>query len=459
MNSMAIMNEKAEFSALGSLSDWDKVVLEEQSVQASLAGPLILGFLTLAIGFGGFFYWAYSTPLAQASVAAGRVIVESNTKTVTHLEGGTLAFISVEEGQKVTQGQVLAGLDVTRSQSQLTRLSEQLFGNKVRLARLTAEKNGLAAFSYEGKLDNGVTTALSEQIIANEISVFAERGKLYADLIAVDRSGIEQLESQRAGHEARKSAWKEQLVLIRRDYEALSALAAQQLATMARANDKKVYLVELQLRIAEAELQLSENAQRKAQLELSLDNRKTEHFREIAELLQATQQEISRITQEEIYARDVVTKAEIRAPLSGIVANIKIRTPGSALVGGQPILDIVPANQPMIIEGRVRAADIDTLHVGERAEIKLSAFGSAEARPLIGEVTYVAPDSNMDEKTGEATYAFKARILESELKKQPNLFLYPGMSAEVYIISGSRSALAYLLGPVNKSFSKAFREQ
>ena len=101
----------------------------------------------------------------------------------------------------------------------------------------------------------------------------------------------------------------------------------------------------------------------------------------------------------------------------------------------------------------------DEMRVGQKAEIRLSAFGTAELRPLVGHVTYIAPDSVVDEKTGEVRFAFRARIDEAELKAQPNLFLYPGMSADVYIVLGDRTALAYLAEPIKKSFYRAFREQ
>ncbi len=441
------------------LSDWDDVVAEEGKDHPTLRAPVFYGLLLLIFGFGGFFLWAYKTPLAQASMAPGRIIVESNTKTVTHLEGGTLASIAVVEGDRVAEGSVLARLDVTRSQANLTRLSQQLFSLQVRQARLEAEKSGAERFDFTAAAIADMDQADVDQAIANERNVFAERTKLYNDLISVDRSVIAQLKSQRDGLVGRVASMKEQLALVKSDLDVISKLAEKRLATTFNLSDKKLQLVDLQARIDDANTQIAENGQRKSQLELTMVNRTTDRQRDIAEQLQAIQTDINRIIQERIYAQDVVDKAEIVAPISGVVANIKIRTPGSAVISGQPLMDIVPANQPMLIQGVVHAADIDSMRLGARAEIKLSAFGSAEAQPLIGEIVYIAPDSIVDERTGEPTYAFKARIVEAELSKQPNLFLYPGMSAEVFIINGNRSALAYLLEPVRKSFSKAFREQ
>jgi HlyD family secretion protein len=441
------------------LSDWEDVVREEGKTHTSLKGPIILGLFTLVIGFGSFFLWAETTSIASASLASGRVIVQSNTKTVSHLEGGTLLALKVEEGEKVHTGQILATLDVTRSQSTLTQLRQQLFATEVRLARLNAEKNSATTFSYTKPTPDGTDPAAAADVTTTEMRLFAERSKLYADQISADLSSIDQLASQRDALSVRRQAYVEQSAVLEHDYQTLATLAEKKLATLASANERKMQLVDMKSRIAESDAELAENLQRKAQLELSLANRKNDHFREISEQIQTTQLDAARFRQDIVSASDIVAKAAIRAPQDGVVANIRVRTPGSAVNGGQPVMDIVPDNQPMVIEGHARAADIDSIHIGERAEIRLSAFGFEEAKPLIGTVTYVAPDSTVDERTGDATFAFKATIDKGEMAKQPNLFLYPGMSADVYIVNGERTAFAYLAEPLKKSFARAFREK
>jgi len=441
------------------LSEWEDVLKEEQRMQVTLFGPILLGMLILVFGVGGFMAWASTTQMSSASVAGGRVIVESNTKTVSHLEGGTLDDLMVKEGDRVKAGALLATLDVTRSQSTLTQLRQELFAAKAQQARLIAEREGKSAYSFDEPVPEGLDRQAAESVTATEERLFKERTDLYRDQIAADKSGIAQLASQRVAIEARKRSYIEQARVVRKDYETYVGLQAKKLITTAMLNDKKLLLVDLDSRIAESEAALAENGQRKTQLELSLTNRRNEYFRDLSQLLQQTQAEIARVRQQIISAEDVVAKAAIRAPLDGTVGNIKIRTRGSAVIAGQPVLDIVPANQPMLIEGHARAMDIDQIRLGQSAEIRLSAFGAAELKPLVGHVTYIAPDSTVNEQTGEITFAFRAKIDEAELKRQPNLFLYPGMSAEVYIVTGDRTALAYLAEPIKKSFYRAFREQ
>lgn len=441
------------------LSDWDSVVKEEDEKSVTLLGPVLAGLAVLVFGVGGFFVWATVTPVAQASVAHGKVIVQSNTKTVSHLEGGTLHAVQVKEGERVKEGDLLATLDVTRSQSTLTDLQQQLFVLDVRLARLIAEKDETATFAYTGPIPDVMDKEVAEQVISTEQKLFKERQSQFSDQLAVDRSTIDQLASQRVALIARRQSWAEQVEFVRRDYETLSGLEKKQLATKLDLNEKKIQLVDMETRVAESDALIAENSQRKTQSELSLSSRRTDFFRLISEQIQEALANRSRAQQQIIAAKDVVAKSQIRSPQEGVIANIKIRTPGSAVMEGQPILDIVPENQPMLIEGRLRSNDIDSVHVGQSADIKLSSFGASEGFPLIGKVVYVAPDGTIDEQTGDSSYVFRATIPEQELKKQPNLFLYPGMSAEVYIVNGERTALAYLAQPIMRSFSKAFREQ
>lgn len=441
------------------LSDWDDVVREETEGTTSLLAPMMLGIATLIIGVGGFFLWAANTDVAQASMAGAKVIVQSNTKTVTHLEGGTLKALVVAEGAKVKQGDLLATLDVTRSQSTVIQLRQQLLVQDIRLTRLLAEKDEKAEFTYDKPVPDGVDKTTAQQLVSTEAKLFQERRSQFRDQLATDQSTIDQMDSQTTAFVARRKTSAEQAAVMRRDYTSLAKLEQQQLVATSVLNDKKIQVMDIEARIAESDAAIAESRQRRNQAELAMSNRRTDYFRSISEQIQQTQADMARARQDLIAAEDIVAKSTIRSPQDGVVANIKIRTPGSAVIGGQPILDIVPDNQPMLIEGRIRAADIDAVHLGERTEVRLQSFGNQEALPLIGSVTYVAADGIADEKTGEMGYVFRVTINDGEMEKQPNLFLYPGMVADVSIINGKRSALAYLAMPIIQSFRKAFREQ
>ncbi|MCV3767531.1 HlyD family type I secretion periplasmic adaptor subunit [Rhizobium sp. TRM95796] len=464
MSSASITIDKTEYRVLGhqpasNLSDWDDVVLEESVKKSSLRGPIVYGGLTLLIAIGGFFGWASYAEMAQASAASGKIIVEGKTKTITHLEGGTLQSLVVNDGQHVRQGDLLVRLDVTRSVAQLVRLKQDLVVQTIKLQRLLSEKDEKNDFVFSAALPAGVERTVIDQMISVEQKLFKERRDQFLNQLATDRSMVQQLQSQRVALLARKEALAKQLDFVTDDFKALEKLQKSQLATRTNANEKQYQMLDLKTRLSDNDFDLADNVQREMQAELGLSNRRMEYFKIISEQIQEAQAEIARIRQEIVSAEDVVAKAEIRSPQDGIVANIKVRTPGSAVPGGQPILDVVPDDQLMLVEGRARASDIDSLRVGAKTEIRLSAFGAAETHPLVGRITYIAPDSIVDEKTSETVYVVQAVIDKESMAKQPNLFLYPGMTADMYIVNGTRTAIAYLTGPMMRGFNKAFREQ
>ena len=438
-------------------SAWQSVLEEEERVQPSLRPPITLGLATLAIGVGGFLLWAFTTDIAAASIAAGKVIVDSQTKTVTLFDGGTLAKLLVEEGDAVERDQVLARMDVTRSEARLNQLEQQIFALEVRLARLGAERSRLPSFEFR-EASSKTGRRARQEIIEAEEHLFLERTRSLSDLVSIDNALINQLQSQLTALEARLESTRKQAEVVEADSASLEKLLKRGLTTRSKFSERHLALLDLQNRVLETEAMITENTQKIAQAKLSIVNRETVYMREVAEAIQAARLELSQAREEKIAAQDIYNKAEIRAPQQGVVANIRFRTAGSAILGGQPILDIVPSNQTLLIEGKAKARDIDSIRVGESAEIHLSSFSASSFLPLKGKITYVAPDSTTDEHTGEVFYLIRASIPKEELQKQPDLFLYPGMSAEVYILNGTRTAIAYLTQPARDSFRKAFRE-
>ncbi|MCV3769069.1 HlyD family type I secretion periplasmic adaptor subunit [Rhizobium sp. TRM95796] len=441
------------------LSDWNAVVREEANFNASLFRPTLLAFFVLVFGIGGFVVWAMFTDLVQASTASAKVIVESNTKTVTHAEGGTLNSLMVQEGQAVLAGDTLATLDATRVQAAVVQLKQQLYAYDIRFARLIAERDEKQSFEFKMQRPDGVDEVVALEWMATEQKLFAERQKQFATAVASSQLMIDQLRSERTALEARRQSWIEQAEVLKSDYETQQKLRKTGLTTKQRLNDVKLQYIDMMTRITESDAGLVSNKQKVVQAELAVGNTRNEYFRTISEQLQTVQAERARAEQDLVSAEHAVKQSTILSPQDGVIANIRVRTPGSALLAGQPLLDIVPANQALILEGQARAIDIDTLRVGEKVEIRLAAFSAADDLPLEGKVIYVAPDSIVNTSTGEATYTFRARIDASELKKRPQLFLYPGMTASVNIVNGTRTALAYLIQPIAKSFSQAFHEK
>lgn len=443
----------------GATSYSDEATAFDTEDDVRLTGPVIVGLITLVLGVGAFFAWASTTPLSAASVASGIVVVESRNKTVTHLEGGVLKAMLVVEGQSVKAGEPLVLLDTSRSQASLTQLRLSRYSTRIRLARFLAERDDRADLEGDLSPEEGMTAAQTAIILSTERKLLAERRKLLQDQADAEAAQIAQAQSQASGIKARKARIDQQVAHVRRTTDALLALRAREYVTQSVVNDKMVWLLDLETRQSDAAAQLNENQSRQTEILKYQSNRKTEFLRSTNEQIQFALAEVARITQDINATEDLVRRATITAPQDGIVANLRMRTPGSAVPGSQPILDIVPADQTMLVEAQVAAADIASVAVGQTVEIVLSAFHETGEPPLKGKVQFVAPDGVVNPQNGQTTFTLRSDIDPQSLKDHPHLFLHPGMVGEVYVVSKERTALNYLLEPVHKSFRHAFRQR
>jgi HlyD family secretion protein len=158
-------------------------------------------------------------------------------------------------------------------------------------------------------------------------------------------------------------------------------------------------------------------------------------------------------------ATDVLRRVEVASPEEGVVTNIRYHTPGSVITAGQPILDIVPKDQPLVVEARVGIRDVDSVRVGAPVQVRLTAYNHRSTAPLEGKLTYLSADQQVDERTDVAFYVVRAEILPKSIAANPAAALYPGMPAEILIINKPRRAIDYFLAPITESFNRAFREE
>ncbi len=159
-----------------------------------------------------------------------------------------------------------------------------------------------------------------------------------------------------------------------------------------------------------------------------------------------------------VAAKDVMRRVEARSPQAGIVANIRLRTPGGVIAPGEAIMDIVPENEPLVVEMKISPRDIDSISVGAGAQIRLTAYNQRSMAPLDGKLTYIAADQSLDEKTDTAFFVARAEITPASLAANPTARLYPGMPAEIIIVHKERRAIDYLVSPITDSLNRAFRE-
>lgn len=438
---------------------WHQILAEErQASRQSLRKPIIAGLTVIILGFGGFLTWGFTAELDSAAVATGSVIVDSKKKVVNHYEGGILKKLLVDEGQHVTAGQTLALLDGTRSESEIGQLRGERFGLMAKLARLRAEQRGQGNIAFPQEL-TASDEAYVGDILSDEQRLFGKRNEVYAAKRDAQAKQIEQFEAEAQALVSQINARTRQEKLVAEQLKGIRQLADKGFATRTQLVEVENNWSDLVGDMGEFKAQKAAAQQQKAEAEINLASIEMEWQSDIATEIQEAQLAFNDVTQRIRASKDVLDRLEVKAPQAGTVANIQIRTPGGVISPAEPIMDIIPEDEPLVIEARINRQDIDSVQVGSKVQIRLTAYSQRRLSPLIGEVRYVAPDQTVDEQRDSSYYIIRAAINPEELAKYDDINLRPGMPANILVLKTPRKAIDYLIDPIVQSMDKAFREE
>jgi HlyD family type I secretion membrane fusion protein len=416
---------------------------------------LMIG-LAFVLGFG---VWAAFAPLSSAAIAPGQVKAEGDRRTVQHLEGGIIREFLVREGDHVRAGQPLVRLDDTQAGASADMLSSQLDAYRAMDARLAAEAAEAQRVTYPPDILGRRAEARIAEMLAAQDAIFANRASALANQVAVLSQRIEQSQAEIRSYQAQANANDRQLTLTRDELVGVESLVS-------RGYERRPRLLQLQRQAAELEgtrnqqRELITRAQRAiAEAEAQITALRSDRQRDIANDQNDTQSRIAETQERLRAASDVRRRLELPAPIAGIVANLRFFTIGAVVRPGDPILDVVPLNEALVVEGQVSPSDIENVSAGLRAEVRFIGLRRRVVPVLLGEVAYVAADVSMNERTNTAYYKATIRIPPEQLRLLDGTNLQPGMPTEVYIIAAQRTMLGYLFQPLRDSFNRAFRER
>jgi HlyD family type I secretion membrane fusion protein len=438
----------------------NSLIIACRTTKAPDTGRIILAGAVSIVAFAGVFgLWSTTAMLDSAAVAEGRVIVESQRKTVQHLEGGIVHRIFATEGMRVEAGTPLVVLDQTQTRSSLDTLRSQQDELLAREARLLAERTGSKAVTFPLELVARTDDPPIAELLDGQRRLFAARSETLEGQINILIQRRAQLDAEVAGLRAQVASTDSQLGFITEEMQDARGLVGKGLERKSRLLVLEREAANLQGRRGEYLASIARAGQRRGETDLQildLHNKRTE---EVAKDLREVQGSLREISERLHAAEDVLERTVVRAPVSGLVMNLQVHTAGGVVGAGKPILDIVPQDDNLLIEAKLRPADIDSVHTGLPAQIRLTAFKQWRTPLLSGRVRYVSGDALIDQRTGEASYSAHLVVDRGELQRAGGLNLQPGMPAEIMIVTGRRTALDYLLLPLKESFSRAFREE
>lgn len=420
---------------------------------------VLLGLVALVGLVGGAGYWSVSAKLDGAVIAAASFVVESNRKTVQHLEGGIVRDILVREGDYVTADQVLLRMDSTDSDIDVDVLGTQLAELYVRRARLLAELAGKTRFAFDPSR-NQVVGALSDEdrkaLIAVQTDLFDAQVRAKNGEAAIVAQRIVRFEEEIAGLEEQREANDRQLTIIGEELVSFETLLKRGLTAASRVNGIKREMERLRGADAQFTTAQARAGNQIDELKLNKIGRERERRALIATELAEIETRISAVGPQYYGAREKLKRVAIAAPVSGHIVNMQVYTEGGVIRAGEPILDIVPETDDLIVEARVATADIEKLSVGQDTRVRLTAFDESEAPEATGAIVDLSADSLTDERNGEDYFVARIRLDEEQPDTVSALEIVPGMPADVLVNTGSRTALSYFLQPLNDRLARTF---
>jgi len=396
-------------------------------------------------------------PIAGAVIANGEVTVASRVKKIAHPRGGVIAEIPVSNGMRVKAGQLLMRLDTNVSAASAEMTVESIDQLRAREARLRAERDALSAIDFPADLLARQGEPLVAQAIGEERRIFALDRQTVAGQTAAIEAQIAQAGKAAGNYRTQADVYREQAALIAEERKANDELWEKRYTTLQRRNELARAAVGLGGSVASAEAQASQLGSKVAELRqqmivIAQDAR----ARAGAELGQV-QAKLIELKQNNVVAQDANERNLIRAPYAGVVDKLAFTTIGGVVPAGETIMEIVPDKDPYVVTARVSPQDVDQLVNGQKVMVRFSAFNSRTTPELQGRVSKIGADRTVDPQHGVAFYTVEIEVLPGELAKLGDLKLRPGMPAEAFIQTGSRTMLSYLAKPLTDQWARAFR--
>jgi HlyD family secretion protein len=425
--------------------------------------PLVIGLWTILIITIITLIWGTIVPIESAAVAKGTVVLQSNKKSIQHLEGGIIQEILIHEGETVKAGQELIRLNDTAAIANRDVLQGRLYTNRANEARLLALLDKQTSITFgDDMIKNSQTNDTLAKSMSIQIQLFYSAQDTQKTKLSILAERISQSEKEIEGLKSQIKGTSSQIALDNEEAESSQILIKKGYDTKTRLFKIKRHQDELQGNLGQHIAEVAKVQQAIAELQMQIINQQNDFETKNSQELRDVQAQISDLIDSLNQANDIVNRTVITAPVGGVITALKYHTIGGVIPPGAQIMDIIPQDDLLIIEAHLKPNDISEVHSGLEAKVIFTAYKMRATPKVPGKVTQVSADIFNDEHISQAAPYYTARI-EVDKSFIANMAkpveLYPGMPAEVLIRTGSRSFFGYLFKPITDSMHSAFREK
>ncbi|MDE8762003.1 MULTISPECIES: HlyD family type I secretion periplasmic adaptor subunit [Rhizobium] len=428
--------------------------------RSSLRRYGLSGLALIAVFAGSFGAWSAFVPLSGAVVASGHFEVDGSIKKVQHKSGGVVSDILVHDGQRVSEGQVVMRLDPTMVRSELQIVVHQLANLRMTAARLRGERDGLEEFHRPARILPPEEAVFEDELFKRETRMMVARREARHGQEDGLTERIKQLEKQIEGLNVQAQAKTRQREIAGGELKSLHNLLDRQLVLVAQVNTMERTATELDGDIGEIQATTAEAGAKIAETKLQILNINQVAVADAGKELADVEAKISELDGRRIQALDALERVEIKAPRDGFVHELSVHTVGGVIGAGEVLMMVVPEHVPLKVEVRISPQDIDSIHSTDRAFVRIVGLNHLTTPDLRAEVSMIGADLAQDPATHVTYYPVELKLETGQVEALGgDVRLVPGMPAEVFITTSSRTFAEYLWRPIRDRVSRAVREK
>ena len=432
----------------------------DETLTLSARPQILVGFVTIAVLMAVLLFWAVTTTITGAVVASGTVEVESDRQVVQHPQGGVVSVINARNEQFVAAGDILIVLDTNSQKGELELSVAQLFELRARQDRFHSEQAQQETIKFNATLINTSKGMPSfKAILDGQRQLFQAARRKFENETTKQQSRKQQLARQIEGLNAQELALILQLELLEQELVTQRTLRENNLTHAGVLIKLQRQEAQLRGKLGELVANRAAAAERMIEMDLELERLISQRIETNITAARDLDAPIRQHRREIRALRDEIAQAEVRAPVSGIVYGMSLRTTRAVLRPAEPLLYIIPQDRPLIVAMQLSPRHIDQIGLGQRVNLRLTALDQSTTPEVWGRITQVSADAIADKAGGPSYYRAEMILTAEELKRLPlGVRLLPGMPVEAFIRTGEHSPMAYLIKPVTDYFARAFRE-
>lgn len=411
--------------------------------------PVLWGIVGL---FLTFLVWASLAEIDQHVRAVGKIVPSGKARTVQHLEGGIVQEILVDEGQQVARGDTLFLVANTAAKGRLQELELELLSRRLARARLQAEFDRAPTLEFPPGWE-----VEHADLVQAERTLFSANQKQHTEALRALEERLKQKNLSLAALRAKVDNLDKEQAISARQAQLKQKLFQSGAASETQYLDAFSVHRKLVTALEQARNEIPIVRAETIELKSRIEEREQEYSADLSERMNEVDLQLKTLTQRASTSADEVARSAIVSPITGTLNKLYINTRGGVIHAGAPVAEITPANEALVVEGRIKIADRGKVWPGLSVMTKVTAYDYTIFGGIAGTLTYISPDSFVDDNEIEH-YRVRVQLAANHIDGEEQLILRPGMTTEVSILTGKKTVLGALLKPVHDIGARALRE-